>query len=78
MKIHASIMALLFIFININADTPKGFHQHDGFYLSMNLGLVLGDINIDATGAYFSNFVFSGVGTYIPQVRRSDFLNYLL
>jgi hypothetical protein len=46
---------------------PKGYHQHDGFYLSMNIGPALGGTIINASGndAAFNEFIYRGPGMMI-------------
>jgi hypothetical protein len=41
---------------------PKGFHQHDGFYLSLTGGPAFGTITLDATNASFKKIEMSGAG----------------
>ena len=41
---------------------PKGFHMHDGFYLSLNGGPAFGSIKMNATNTSFNTMEFSGTG----------------
>lgn len=43
-------------------DVPKGFHMHDGFYLSLTAGPAFGTITLDATNAAFKKIEMSGAG----------------
>jgi hypothetical protein len=44
---------------------PKGFHLHDGFYMSLNGGLAFGTITLEATNAGFNKMEFDGGGFQI-------------
>lgn len=44
------------------AQEPDGYHQHDGFFLSMCLGPGFGPITLDASGATYHKLEFSGTG----------------
>jgi hypothetical protein len=44
------------------AQEEEGFHQHDGFFLSLNGGAAFGPIVLDATGAGYDKLEFSGPG----------------
>jgi len=41
---------------------PKGFHQHDGFYLSLTGGPAFGKITVEAANASFKKIEMSGAG----------------
>jgi len=41
---------------------PPGFHTHDGFYLSMNIGPGFGKINWEATNFTFKKAEYGGTG----------------
>jgi len=43
-------------------DIPKGFHKHDGFYLSFAGGPAIGAITLNATNASFNKMEMSGAG----------------
>lgn len=47
------------------ANEIPGFHQHDGFFLSMNVGPVIGDVIITMTGAPFNKMTYSGTGATV-------------
>ena len=61
---------LLFIFTSslgfaqesVSPVVQKGFHEHDGFYLSLNGGLALGTITLDATNGNYKKMEVSGGG----------------
>jgi hypothetical protein len=44
------------------AQDKEGFHEHDGFFLSLNGGVAFGPIVLDATGTNFKKLEFSGPG----------------
>jgi hypothetical protein len=53
---------LLFIPCLAAAQDPEGYHQHDGFFLSMNVGPAFGAIKLDASGTSYQKMEFSGTG----------------
>lgn len=46
----------------VTQDVPKGFHMHDGFYLSLTGGAAFGTITLNATNAGFKKIELSGAG----------------
>jgi hypothetical protein len=46
----------------VEQDVPKGFHTHDGFYLSLTGGPAFGAITWDATNFAFKKLEMSGTG----------------
>jgi hypothetical protein len=47
---------------SIAQDVPKGFHMHDGFYLSLTGGPAFGTITLNATHTSFTKMEFGGTG----------------
>ena len=43
-------------------DDSKGFHKHDGFYLSLNGGLAFGTITLNAKNGNYNKMEVSGAG----------------
>ena len=43
-------------------NAPRGFHMHDGFYLSLTGGPAFGPITLNATGVSFKKQEYSGAG----------------
>jgi hypothetical protein len=43
-------------------DSASGFHQHDGFFLSISTGPTYGPIALDISGAKPGKITFSGIG----------------
>lgn len=58
-KIFLSLLTIpLFTF----AQTPEGYHEHDGFFLSMNTGIGAGPVVLNASGTSFKKMEVSGTG----------------
>ena len=62
MKYFASFIILASSF---GYSQAPGYHQHDGFFLSMNLGGGRGSIDLAATGAPYNKASFSGGGGHL-------------
>jgi len=67
MKIVLVVCIVLLGFNQLNAqeinEWPKGYHQHDGFYLSMNIGTVFGNVTEnDITYGNSNTMEMSGPG----------------
>jgi hypothetical protein len=45
------------------SDVPKGYHTHEGFYLSLNGGLALGTIILDATNGSYKKMEVGSAGS---------------
>jgi hypothetical protein len=60
------ILGMLLVFPCLAlSQEPDGYHQHDGFFLSMSGGAATGAITLDASGTSYRKLEFSGAGGMI-------------
>jgi hypothetical protein len=62
MKQFILLLMILSATVYAQESVPPGFHTHDGFYLSMNIGPGFGKINWEATNYSFKKAEYSGIG----------------
>ena len=62
MKKIIFLLMMLSVTVYAQESEPPGFHTHDGFYLSMNIGPGFGKINWEATNFSFKKAEFGGTG----------------